>query len=73
MLGLKEASPLSRWETGQSLPPLPQLFRICAVFKAMPTDLYPDLWRHIVNEMSARERNLMTPKESISNNLAHQI
>src|ERR1017187_6068702 len=43
MLGLKDTSPLSRWEKGISLPGLMHLFRLSQIYKTMPCEMYVKL------------------------------
>jgi transcriptional regulator with XRE-family HTH domain len=68
MLGLKETSPLSRWEKGISLPGLLHLFRLSRIYKTMPSEMYVDLWQHISKEISAKENNLLAQSESLISN-----
>lgn len=68
MLGLIDTSPLSRWEKGIALPNLVQIFRLAQIYKTMPSEMYIELWRNISNEMSAKETNLLTHRESFTSN-----
>jgi len=68
MLGLKEASPLSRWEKGITLPGIMDLFRLSRIYKALPTEMYFDLWQHISKEISVKENNLLAYQKSVINN-----
>lgn len=68
LLGLKDTSPLSRWEKGVSLPSLIHLFRLSRIYKAMPSEMYLDLWQHISKEISAKEQNLLAQQESVITN-----
>ena len=34
---------ISRWEKGQSIPSLPNLIKLCRVYKTKIEDLYPEL------------------------------
>lgn len=43
LLGLDCADRLSRWENGLSVPSVPNLFRLAAVYGVMPHELYPEL------------------------------
>ena len=67
-LGLKDASPLSRWEKGNALPSILYLFRLSRMYKAMPSDLYYDLWKNISDEFSLKASDLLAPKEPIISN-----
>ncbi len=68
MLGLKDTSPLSRWEKGISLPSLLHLFRLSRIYKTMPSEMYFDLWQNISREISVKENDLLAHRESIINN-----
>lgn len=68
LLGLKDTSPLSRWEKGVSLPGLIHLFRLSRIYKAMPSEMYFDLWQHISKEISVKEQNLLAQQESAITN-----
>ena len=60
LVGLADASLLSRWEKGISLPTLVYLFRLARIYKTMPTEMYTDLWQLVSNEMTVKENNLLT-------------
>lgn len=68
MLGLKDTSPLSRWEKGISLPGLMHLFRLSRIYKALPNEMYFDLWQSISKEISVKENNLLAQHESLISN-----
>lgn len=68
MLGLKDTSPLSRWEKGVSLPGVLHLFRLSRIYKAMPVELYLDLWLHISKDVAVRENNLVAHAEPVITN-----
>ena len=40
ILGLKDSSPISRWEKGLSLPSLEHLFGLSRIYKTMPNEMY---------------------------------
>lgn len=73
MLGLKDTSPLSRWEKGISLPGLMHLFRLSRIYKTMPSEMYFDLWQSISKEISAKENDLLAQQESFMNNEVYQL
>src|ERR1017187_1647457 len=73
MLGLKDPSPLSRWEKGISLPGLMHLFRLSRIYKTMPSEMYFDLWQNISNEISVKENDLLARQESVINNEVYQL
>ena len=43
-LGLDCADRISHWENGTALPSIVNLFKIAAVYKVMPHELYPELY-----------------------------
>ena len=65
MLGLKDTSPLSRWEKGISLPGVMHLFGLSRIYKTMPSEMYFDLWQSVSNEISAKENDLLAHRESL--------
>ncbi len=65
ILGLKDTSPLSRWEKGISLPGLMHLFRLSRIYTTMPSEMYFDLWQTISKEVSAKENDLLAHRESL--------
>jgi transcriptional regulator with XRE-family HTH domain len=73
LLGLKDTSPLSRWEKGVSLPGLIHLFRLSRIYKALPTEMYLDLWQHISKEISVKEHDLLTLQESVINSEIYNL
>lgn len=68
MLGLKDTSPLSRWEKGISLPNILHLFRLSRIYKTMPSEMYFDLWQNISKEILAKENNLLAQDVPVINN-----
>lgn len=41
LIKLDCADRLSKWEHGHKYPSVPNLFRLCAVYEALPEELYP--------------------------------
>jgi transcriptional regulator with XRE-family HTH domain len=73
MLGLKDTSPLSRWEKGISLPNILHLFRLSRIYKTMPSEMYFDLWQSISKEILAKENNLLAQNVPVINNETYQL
>jgi len=73
ILGLKDTSPLSRWEKGISFPGLIHLFRLCRIYKTLPSELYVELWQSISKEIAAKEIDLLTQHEPINSNQTFYI
>lgn len=65
ILGLKEASPISRWEKGISLPSIGQLFQLSKLYKALPNALYFELWKDVSAQVETKEQDLLSSSESI--------
>ena len=68
ILGLKDTSPLSRWEKGKSLPFIMHLFRLSRIYKAMPAEMYFDLWQSISKEILVKENDLLAQDVPVNNN-----
>lgn len=68
LLGLADASLLSRWEKGKSVPSLVYLFRLARIYKTMPTEMYTDLWQTIIKEMAAEDSTLSAQHGPITPN-----
>lgn len=66
MLGLKDTSPISRWEKGLSLPSLIHLFRLARIYKTMPNEMYFELWQNSSKELFSEEFNRLTHHESLT-------
>lgn len=73
LIGLADASPLSRWEKGVSLPNLVHLFWLSRIYKTMPGELYFDLWQNISKDVLARENNLLAQQEFFINNEKYHL
>ncbi len=43
LLGFHTNERISKWEKGVKNPNLVNLFRLCKIYEASPSDLYPDL------------------------------
>lgn len=50
-LGLASSDRISRWEHGMAVPQLKNLFRLAALYRVMPKDLYPEV--HQENPLSS--------------------
>ncbi len=68
MLGLKDTSPLSRWEKGITFPSIVQLFRLSRIYKALPNELYSDIWQNISKEIASLEQCLLAHPEPVMSN-----
>lgn len=54
LLGLAGSTErISRWENGGAEPNIDNLFKLLAIYKATPADLYPEKWQAIVNPISS--------------------
>lgn len=68
LLGLKDTSPLSRWEKGKSFPSLINLFQLSRIYKTLPSELYIELWQTISKEIATKEANLFAQQEPFTTN-----
>lgn len=59
ILGLADASSLSRWEQGVSLPSVMNMFRLAALYRTLVDALYIDTLRTIREEVQRREADLL--------------
>jgi transcriptional regulator with XRE-family HTH domain len=59
ILGLADASSLSRWEQGVSLPSVMNMFRLAALYRTLVDALYIDVLRTIREEIRRREFDML--------------
>ncbi len=50
-LGLGSTDRISRWENGLAVPHIPNLFRLAALYKTTPQELYAETWKAIETEL----------------------
>ena len=62
ILGLADASSLSRWEHGVSLPSVMNMFRLAAMYRTLVDALYIDTLRAIREEVRKREVGMLRHK-----------
>jgi transcriptional regulator with XRE-family HTH domain len=62
ILGLADASSLSRWEHGVCLPSVMNVFRLSALYRTLVDALYIDALRRIRKEVHMREGRVHPPK-----------
>ncbi len=55
LLGHRSTSVISEYETGRLLPSLPSALRLAVVYNRPITELYPDLYRQIQEEVRAAQ------------------
>lgn len=58
LLGLKDASRISRWEKGLSLPNAINLIKLSIIYRTFPNELYFDLLLQLRRELLKKERNI---------------
>jgi transcriptional regulator with XRE-family HTH domain len=58
ILGLKSGSRISKWEKGECLPNMVNLFRLSILYRTMTDAPYRDLLETLREEISARENSL---------------
>jgi len=59
ILGIKNASMVSRWEKGVCMPNTKNLFKLAALYRTMSDSLFFDLIRELRSEMQKREEKLL--------------
>ena len=62
-LGLKDTSPVSRWESGLMYPSIAHLFQLSRIYNTIPQELYTGLWQKITSEHIQYEHNLLAQIE----------
>src|ERR1700741_1414676 len=62
IIGLADASSLSRWEHGVCLPSVMNMFRLAALYRILVDALYIDTLRTIRDEVRGREVDMLPPK-----------
>ena len=67
LLELDCADRLSRWENGSAMPNVMNLFKLSALYKAAPQELYFDLYRSIANSMKGSSLNPSTAEDRLVN------
>jgi len=65
LLGHKSTSTISEYETGRLLPSLPTALRLAVVYDRPITDLYPDLYRTIQEEVQMVKGARRTGTETV--------
>jgi transcriptional regulator with XRE-family HTH domain len=61
ILGLADASSISRWERGVCLPSVVNLFRLAALYGTLVDALFIDVLRTIRDEIRGLEADLLQP------------
>lgn len=64
LIGLDFADRLSRWENGQAMPNVVNLFHLAAIYKVTPKDLYQDLRRNIDEQAQAAHSDALIRRMS---------
>lgn len=68
LLHMHNASSLSRWEKGLSMPKLKYLFQLSLLYRTHPIHLYQEFWQYLKKDLSEKESNLLAHHEPISSN-----
>lgn len=58
LLGLQNASSISRWEKGISIPSIVMLLKLSVIFRTLPTELYFELLLNLRKEIFLRESKM---------------
>ena len=67
MIGLNNASCLSRWEKGLSIPTLPHIFKLSLLYRTHPIHLYQEFWQILKEDIAKKESTLAAHPEHITN------
>jgi transcriptional regulator with XRE-family HTH domain len=71
-LGLQQAT-LSRWEKGMALPGIRYLFQLSLLYRALPNDLYSDLWQVLKHEAFEHNEKLLAEEEAFISNETYYL
>lgn len=63
VLGWKDTTMLSRWEKGKGIPGLVNLFKLCAIYRSYPEELYPDLFQTLVSSIRSKKLEIIADAE----------
>lgn len=55
-LGHKSTNRLSRWEKGHAMPGVKNLFKLSALYRVFPRQLYPELFEEIQVEVTRKQK-----------------
>ena len=69
LLELKTPSQICKWERGRSLPNVPQLMRLSAVYRRIADDLMWDLYSQERDKVLKREKKLLEKNEQSSSKI----
>lgn len=56
-LGLTSTTLISRWEQGEAYPDLQNAMKLSCIYKTLIDQLFPDLRREIINELTLKDIN----------------
>ena len=59
ILGLNSTCPVSQWEQGKAMPSVNNLIKLSLIYRALPNDLYPELFDHLREELKTKEIQLL--------------
>ena len=62
ILGVRSATLISRWETGQCFPKLENLFKLAVLYRTMADTLFIDMRRLLKEEIITAEEELLKRK-----------
>jgi transcriptional regulator with XRE-family HTH domain len=55
LLGIEGQSRVSRWERGESLPDVINLFKLCHLYNTLPNELYFEVYKKLQPGMTRRK------------------
>lgn len=55
ILGFKNSSNISRWESGEAMPSVKNLLMLSALYATLPAELYDELYQEVKNMIMKRK------------------
>lgn len=65
ILGLHDHNRLSNWERGKCFPTIKTLFRLAAIYRTVPHELYPDMQTRTAEEILQRESEILKTAQAL--------
>ena len=65
-IGLNNGNPLSEWELGKKYPSMQNLFKLCIVYRTLPSSLYEAEFLRLRETLSENAHLISEEDESVS-------
>ncbi len=69
LLNHPDNSLFSKWERGEVVPNLRNLFKLACIFRVPVETLYPDVYRECGDEVDEREKSLLQGRPKVEHSL----